>query len=193
MDRIFFPRNEADVGRVLAEAVRLRKRVSTRGTKHSMGGHSISRSGFVLDMKCMSAMRYDAVTETATCGPGTLWADLIVFLNPRGKSPRTMQSYCTFSVGGTLAVNAHGITTDFCMAESVVSFRLMRVTEGDSGAHEVTTTVCYPGDELFRLALGGYGLFGVITEVTLKLVDNMQLELDTMNLRVHCPVSLMML
>ena len=45
-------------------------------------------------------------------------------VNTHGKSPRTMQSYCSFSVGGTLAVNAHGITTDYCFAESVLEFRL---------------------------------------------------------------------
>ena len=127
VDRIFFPRTEVDVERVLVEALRLGRQVSVRGTKHSMGGHSIARAGFLLDMQCLNAMRYDRAAQTVSCGPGCLWADLIMFLNKRCKSPRTMQSYCTFSVGGTLAVNAHGITTDFCMAESVESFRLMRI------------------------------------------------------------------
>jgi FAD/FMN-containing dehydrogenase/SAM-dependent methyltransferase len=187
VDRIFFPRSEADVERVLAEALRLGRHVCVRGTKHSMGGHSIARAGFLLDMQCLNAMRYDQAAQTVSCGPGCLWADLIMFLNKRSKSPRTMQSYCTFSVGGTLSVNAHGITTDFCMAESVESFRLMRVVPRASeggGGYEVATVVCRPGDELFRLALGGYGLFGIITKVTLHVVDNMQLELDTLNVRV---------
>jgi FAD/FMN-containing dehydrogenase len=32
--------------------------------------------------------------------PGATWGDLIEFLNPYGYSPKTMQSYCSFSVGG---------------------------------------------------------------------------------------------
>jgi len=73
-----------------------------------------------------------------------------------------MQSYSSFSVGGTLSVNAHGITTDHCLAESVLSFRIV-LADGrelncsrDSEDEETR--------ELFGLALGGYGLFGVILE-----------------------------
>ncbi len=36
--------------------------------------------------------------------------------------------------------------------------------------------------ELFSLALGGYGLFGVITEVTLKVSDNVPLVMDSLQL-----------
>eukprot|EP00555_Chaetoceros_dichaeta_P012909 CAMPEP_0198262548 /NCGR_PEP_ID=MMETSP1447-20131203/11043_1 /TAXON_ID=420782 /ORGANISM="Chaetoceros dichaeta, Strain CCMP1751" /LENGTH=203 /DNA_ID=CAMNT_0043950825 /DNA_START=458 /DNA_END=1065 /DNA_ORIENTATION=- len=106
-----------------------------------------------------------------------------------------MQSYCTFSVGGTLAVNAHGITTDYCFAESVLEFRLARVNS--NGKAEVVTC-CRPepgettrndefslGNELFGLVLGGYGMFGVITEVVLKIEDNVHLELDSMQLNIH--------
>ena len=35
---------------------------------------------------------------------------------------------------------------------------------------------------LFSLALGGYGLFGVITEVTLKVSDNVPLVMDSLQL-----------
>ena len=137
-------------------------------------------------------MSYERDYNRVRCGPGCHWSDLIKLLNSYGKSPRTMQSYCSFSVGGTLAVNAHGITTDFCFAESVMEFRLARITS--TGEAEVV--VCHPksnlegekksslSNELFGLALGGYGLFGVITEVLLKVEDNVQLELNTMHLKV---------
>jgi len=106
-----------------------------------------------------------------------------------------MQSYCSFSIGGTLAVNAHGITTDHCFAESVVEMRLARVsTKG-----KVQVIECRPmsaelrkksaSGELFSLALGGYGLFGVITEVVLKVVDNVQLELDSLQLPISADTS----
>jgi SAM-dependent methyltransferase len=151
-----------------------------------MGGHTIAPAGWLIDMKCMVAMSYEKESDTVVCGPGCLWSDLIVFLNRHGKSPRTMQSYCTFSVGGSLAVNAHGITTDYCFAESVVQFRMAHIGSSGSGdATTIVTSVCRPGDPLFRLALGGYGLFGVITEVQLKVVDNMGLELDTLNVKVE--------
>ena len=91
-----------------------------------------------------------------------------------------MQSYCSFSVGGTLAVNAHGITTDYCFAESVVSLRLVTPSgEVLVCSRDSAEARCR---ELFSLVLGGYGLFGVIAEVTLKTSENTCLEMDSMQL-----------
>ena len=155
----------------------------------SFSGHSIaSQLGWEIDCKYLRQIHYE--DNLVRCGPGCLWSDLIKVLNAHGKSPRTMQSYCSFSVGGTLAVNAHGITTDYCFAESVVEFRLARI----SRQGQVKVTVCRPNPakgkkslsgDLFSLALGGYGLFGLITEVVLKVADNVQLELDNMHLDVQ--------
>ena len=189
VSKICFPRCEGDVIDILQAAHRAKKRVGIRGTKHSMGGHSIAgQQGWEIDCKFLRSMQYEAGHNRVRCGPGCHWSDLIKLLNTHGKSPRTMQSYCSFSVGGTLAVNAHGITTDYCFAESVLEFRLARINA--EGQAEVV--VCRPKQEetsslssdLFGLALGGYGLFGVITEVLLKVEDNVELELNTMYLKV---------
>lgn len=108
-----------------------------------------------------------------------------------GKSPRTMQSYCSISVGDNLAVNAHVISTDYCFAESVLEFRIVRLTS----KAEAEVIVCRPKpikdnadsdnlkclkgqeqssleNDLFGFALGGYSHFGVITEEVLKVEDN---------------------
>ena len=71
----------------------------------------------VIDMTKMTQMQFDRDSGTIVCESGCTWADLILYLNQFGMSPRTMQSYSTFSVGGTLAVNGHGITTDFSLSE----------------------------------------------------------------------------
>jgi hypothetical protein len=68
----------------------------------------------------------------------------------------------------------------------VLELRLARVTS--KGVAKVI--VCRPGggalsSDLFGFVLGGYGLFGVITEVVLKVEDNVQLELNTMHLNVQ--------
>ena len=119
--RVFFPRTTGDVRRIVALARQLRRPLSIRGTKHSMGGHTVFPEAFLLDMARMTAVAFDQPARQVTCGPGTKWCDLIKSLNRSGFSPRTMQSYSNFSVGGSVSVNAHGITTDFVCAESVVA------------------------------------------------------------------------
>jgi FAD/FMN-containing dehydrogenase len=75
----------------------------------------------------------------------------------------TRQSYSTFSVGGTISVNAHGITSDHCLAESVVHFTIILA----NGQEKLCSrdSVDETAKELFLCAIGGYGLFGIITEV----------------------------
>ena len=74
-----------------------------------------------------------------------------------------MQSYSSFSVGGTLSVNAHGITTDHCLAESVLAFHFILADGREIDC--ARDSADKDAQALFGLALGGYGLFGVITTV----------------------------
>ena len=153
VSRLVYVRCVPDIKDTLAKARAAGKRVAVRGTKHSMGGQSIAKDGIVIDMTKMKRMSFQAESQTVVCETGCTWADLILYLNDFGMSPRTMQSYSSFSVGGTLAVNAHGITTDFPLAESVESFRLIK-----ADGQEVRCSRTAEGEEgeLFKLALGGY-------------------------------------
>ena len=112
---------------------------------------STAENGYVIDMVKLNHMDYDNVTGTVKVGPGVLWSKLIFYLNRFGLSMQTLQSYSTFSVGGSLSVNAHGITSDESLQDSVVSFTLItwngtemicsKDGEGESG-------------ELFGLVIG---------------------------------------
>ena len=83
--RIFMARSAEDVSHVLALA---RTRggegvvpVSTRGTQHSMGGHTIAEGGFVIDTARMDGMTYHEDKATVTLGPGALWSKVVYYLN----------------------------------------------------------------------------------------------------------------
>ena len=147
-----YVRSADDIKHSLAKARAEGRRVAVRGTKHSMGGQCMAEDSIVIDMTKMCRMHFDSEAETVVCECGCTWADLILFLNHFGMSPRTMQSYSTFSVGGTLAVNGHGITTDFSLSECVESFRLIK-----ADGQEVSCSRGADGEagELFKLALGG--------------------------------------
>ena len=91
--------------------------------------------------------------------------------SPQSLAVMVQQSSNVFSVGGSLSVNCHGRDKDFGpISRSVESFRIMladgrvvRASRDDADDSE--------GGQLFRAAIGGFGLFGVILDVT-PLTDN---------------------
>lgn len=172
VDRIFYVRTAEDIKNIVLLAREEGKSVSIRGQSHTMGGHTIASGGYVIDTKFLTEIRYDADQKAVAVGPGATWADLIRFLNPLGLAPEIMQSYCSFSVGGTIAVNAHGITSDWGMVESVLSLRVINADGDDL----VASRTSHP--ELFSCIIGGFGLFGVVHEVTLRVVSNVKIGME---------------
>lgn len=77
-------------------------KVSCRGTQHTMGGHTIAAVGYLIESKNLRQLSFDAGTGICVTGPGNTWVDLIKLLNKYGYSPRTMQSYSSFSDGERL-------------------------------------------------------------------------------------------
>ncbi|MBN9523391.1 FAD-binding oxidoreductase [bacterium] len=141
--------------------------VSVAGARHSMGGHTIAPGGVVIDMLPFRALDLDADRNVLCAGAGARWADVIPFLDARGLSVAVMQSNSDFSVGGSLSVNCHGWQHDRPpVASTVESFRLMTA---DGTVRRCSRT---ENADLFSLALGGYGLFGVILDAELRVVPN---------------------
>src|SRR5215510_851921 len=149
----------------LARSKRLR--VAIAGARHSMGGHTIYPEGITLDMLPFNRMELNAETQTLRVGAGARWSEIIPYLDSRGYSVAIMQSNNNFSVGGSISVNCHGWQPNQPpIASTVKSFRLMKA----DGA--IVRCSRNENTELFSLALGGYGLFGVILDVELQVAPN---------------------
>ena len=182
VERIVFPRNTEDVKHVLCMAREQGRSVSIRGTKHSMGGQTMKEGGFVIDTEKMNHMQYNVKDKTCTVGPGATWADMIYYLNEYGMSPRTMQSYSSFSVGGTVSVNGHGITTDYALYESIVEFKLVLWNGKEVLCKQ---NIKGEGGELFGLVIGGYGMFGVMVSIVLKVQPNTRIWVQTLKCSIE--------
>src|SRR6266702_3749325 len=142
-------------------------KVTAAGSRHSMGGQTFVQDGVVLDMRGFNQMRLDKEHKILNVQAGATWKQAQQLLDREGLAVKAMQSINIFSVGGTLSVNAHGIAHDpGQIAPTVRSIRVML----SSG--EIKTASPRENPELFRLALGGYGLFGVILDTDLDVVDN---------------------
>jgi FAD/FMN-containing dehydrogenase len=157
---------EDHVARALTFARESGLKVSMAAVRHSMGGQAFDDNALVLDMRKFSKVAIDAEAKTMTVQPGATWHDIQNLLHPRF-AVKAMQSTDIFSVGGSISVNAHGM--DHQAGSVAGSVQSMRVMLADGS---VVTCSRSENAELFRHVLGGYGLFGVVLEAKLDIVDN---------------------
>jgi FAD/FMN-containing dehydrogenase len=158
---------EQQLAALLQRASQDKLKVSIAGARHSMGGHTIFPGGIAIDMLPWNKMQFDLERNILHVQAGALWQDVIAYLDPLGKSVAVMQSNNAFSVGGSISVNCHGWQFDRPpIASTVESFRIM-LSDG-------TIKHCsrIENAELFSLALGGYGLFGIVLDADLYVVPN---------------------
>jgi FAD/FMN-containing dehydrogenase len=163
---------EGQIGQLLARAKAEGRHVSIAGARHSMGGHTIYPDGIAINMLPFNHMQLDESRNILKVQAGAIWEDVIEHLDKQGLSVGVMQSFSSFSVGGSLSVNCHGWQHDRPpIASTVESFRLMKA---DGSVARCSRT---ENSELFSLALGGYGLFGIILDVELRVVPNERYQL----------------
>lgn len=179
VDRIYYAQSVEDLIDIVKLAKKNNRQVIPRGQTHTMGGQTIARNGYVVDMKFMNhIVDFNKEQKYIVVEPGITWSDLIRYVNDYGLSPKILQSYSSFSVGGTVSVNAHGITDDKGMYDSVEEIKLI------DGEGKIITCNRNKNEQLFSLVIGGYGLFGIIFQITLNLVNNVSLYMEATNLNV---------
>ncbi|PYO36397.1 MAG: FAD-binding protein, partial [Candidatus Rokuibacteriota bacterium] len=150
--------------------------VSVGAARHSMGGQALARDGVAMtfDVKPSASgpwLQANREAMTYRVAAGARWSQVISALDPLGFSPAVMQSNNDFGVAATLSVNAHGWPAPYGpFGTTVRSFRLM-LASGD-------LVTCSPTEnpELFALAMGGYGLFGVVVDLEVAMADNVLLR-----------------
>jgi decaprenylphospho-beta-D-ribofuranose 2-oxidase len=153
---------------ILKEANEKNWKVSIAGSLHSQGGHTFYSGAVVLNMKDFDeVLNLDVEKKLITVEAGATWDDIQRFINPKGLAIKVMQSSYVFTVGGTMSANAHGRDLDqTSFVETVDSFRLLMP------GGQIVNVSRTENPELFRLVIGGYGMFGVILDATIRLTDD---------------------
>ncbi len=141
-------------------------KVSIAGVKHSMGGHAFYKNALILDMTKFNQMTLSEESKILNVQSGATWHDIQNFLHPKF-AVKAMQSTDIFTVGGSISVNAHGM--DHHAGAVAKTIRSMRVMLFDGSVKNVSRT---ENTELFNLVIGGYGLFGIVLDVDLEIMDN---------------------
>ncbi len=150
---------------ILRDAKRRGLKVSIAGSRHSQGGQTYAAGGVVLNMRGFNrVLAIDPAAKTVTVESGATWDEVQRAIAPRRLALKVMQSSNIFTVGGTLSANAHGRDLDLMQVVDVVArFRLLLA---DGSIVEVSRE---QNPELFSLVIGGYGMYGVILDVTLRV------------------------
>lgn len=167
------PRSIDEIEIALDEARRQDRAVIASGGRHAMGGQQFGSQAMLLDMKDFNhVVKFDKARGQITVEAGIEWPELIDYLaaEQAGQAEswaiREKQTGVDrVSLGGSLASNIHGRGLKFApLVSDVESFTLLAA---DGKLH---TCSRIQNQELFSLAIGGYGLFGIIVHVTLRLV-----------------------
>jgi FAD/FMN-containing dehydrogenase len=160
----------ADLRGKLKAAASLRRPVAVGAARHSMGGQSLPRNGTAITFD-IGRCEFDRGSRTFRVHAGTRWHQAVAALDAAGQSPAVMQSNSDFGIAATFSVNAHGWPVPYGPFGSTVrSFRMM-LADGTLLSCSRTENA-----ELFGLAMGGYGLLGIVLDLEVDMVPNVLLR-----------------
>jgi FAD/FMN-containing dehydrogenase len=175
------PRSREDVRDAVRDARANGARITAAGGRHSMGGQPFARNGIVLDMRSLArVLDLDRDRGRVTVDAGIEWPELIAELDrlqegvERPWSIRQKQTGADrLTIGGSLSANIHGRGLD--LPPFISDIESFEIVGADS---RVLTASRSENADLFALAIGGYGLFGAVTQVTLRLVRRETMRRD---------------
>lgn len=161
-------KTEEDIRRTLLYAKKHNLKISIAGAKHSMGRQAFAKDALILDMRGYKKMSVDKERKILFVQSGAIWHDVQVYLNPHHLSVLAMQSIDVPTVGGTIAVNAHGM--DHRVGSIASTVKAIRFILANGSIIKLTRN---QNEELFKAVIGGYGLLGIILDVELELMVNL--------------------
>src|SRR5437667_10215619 len=169
-----------DAVRAAMKLARTEKRaLCIAGGRHAMGTQQFATDGVLLDIRKMNkVLAFDTERGLIEMESGMQWPQLLEHLAAARFSGEKQWAFNQkqtgadrMTMGGCLAANIHGrgLTLPPFISD-VESFTLV------DAKGELRPCSRTENAELFRLAIGGYGLFGFVYSVTLRLVPRRKLQ-----------------
>lgn len=166
------PRAIDELRQAILQAKADGRAVSIAGGRHAMGGQQFGEASLLVDTRALDrVLAFDEERGLLDVEGGIQWPALLDYLElqQKGREQRwgifqKQTGADRLSIAGALACNAHGRgLTLKPIVEQVEAFDLL----GADGEVRLCSRTANP--DLFRLAVGGYGLFGIVTRVRLRL------------------------
>jgi FAD/FMN-containing dehydrogenase len=173
------PRTRNELAQIIRSASQKGLSISLSGCRHSMGGQQFATDSICIDTRSLDrVISFDRERGLIEAEAGIQWPQLIrAYLEAQANRAnqwgiaQKQTGADTFTLGGSLSSNVHGRGLAMKpLISNIESFTLINA-EGKS-----IRCSRDENNELFRVAIGGYGLFGSISSVTLRLVPRQKLR-----------------
>lgn len=170
------PRSESEVIAAVRAAT---GPIAICGARHAMGGQQFGTGCLLLDLTSLTEVGpVDPRLGVVEAGAGVTWPELIKQLHEQQAGAATVWSIRQkqtgadrLTLGGALAANAHGRSLQ--SPPLVGDIEAFTLVEAGGETRRCSRT---ENPELFRLAIGGYGCFGIVTSICLRLTPRRRLE-----------------
>ena len=146
--------------------------ISVAGGRHAMGGQQFGTDTTLIDMNGLTrVLEFDRDNGEIEVEAGIQWPELYKYLLETQRDSSSSWAFVqkqtgadNLSIGGALAANVHGRGLNLCpFVADVIAFTIV----GPDGVARRCSRSENP--DLFRAAIGGYGVFGPIVNARLRL------------------------
>jgi FAD/FMN-containing dehydrogenase len=173
------PQTKADLLAAFGDARRQKFPVCIAGGRHAMGGQAFATGGALVDMRGLDdVLELDSGRGLVRVQAGIQWPRLLEQLHALQKGRAKQWAFAQkqtgadrLTIGGCLAANVHG--RGLSMPPFIADVESFELLDARGELVECSRT---QNSELFRLVIGGYGLFGIVCSATLRLVPRRKLE-----------------
>ncbi len=176
---LLVPRTRHELAEIVRSASQKGLPISLSGCRHSMGGQQFATDSICIDTRSLDrVISFNQERGLIEAEAGIQWPQLIrTYLEAQRDSAKQwgiaqkQTGADTFTLGGSLSSNVHGRgLTMKPLISNIESFTLTNATGKSIRCSRDEN------QELFRVAIGGYGLFGLVSSVTLQLVPRQKLR-----------------
>lgn len=155
------------------------KQLSIAGGRHSMGAQQFGTDTILIDTRKLNkVIGFDRERGIVEVQAGVQWPKLISYLVNAQKKQSNQWGIAQkqtgadrLTLGGALAANIHG--RGLTMRPFVSDVESFTMVDANGRLRECSR---HQNKELFRLVAGGYGLFGFVTSIKLRLVTRRKLR-----------------
>src|SRR5213594_1251180 len=173
------PRTSDEFVEIVRSASRQGLPISVSGCRHSMGAQQFATDSLCIDTRSLDrVISFDQESGLIEAEAGIQWPKLIhTYLDAQAHREKQwgiaqkQTGADTFTLGGSLSSNVHG--RGLAMKPLISNIESFTLINADGKSIRCSRD---ENNELFRLATGGYGLFGLIDSVRLRLVPRQKLR-----------------